>query len=1223
MSNDRIAESFLQQWNANNKGIKVDQFGILDVDSVEKYGQGSLFGDGQYSDRENQKKMFTQRVESECGANTHESGKGFGKGNTCATGGKATTKPSAKSRQEMVDSGKNDDYFRMGGKDLKSAAEGGDDEAKAELNRRAQKKGRDLPYPEETPAEGETKNVSFTYNGKTINAEVSIGPNGGLIKLTDENFEEISTRGVTNEEAGNYLLQVRNRMSDYQEHEPDEYMIAGDDDPEADEELPEQRPWEGDDVTGGEDYVSGSDLVDTNGFKSAQGDELIAELWSEGETSEIHLYHSVDGKKTSVHSEYQMDPKEAAAQFDRIAKGDGAGMLKDLEAGQDDDAPVEEAPVEEAPAEEAPAEEAEATGENVTKTFDFSPVGLGPNAAEEFHSHLVEAGLWVVPDFEANRFNITGPEDKIQEAVSGLYGRSAFEIDLPEDSDYESTANDVRGLTEGTLSDEALIDQTKVTKDGKELYIERHEDRDDYMVQQQPGRTYYAKDFEDAKANYLKKLGLDPEAPAPEEKPGATQEEAPEGNLDDNAITREKLLEDFNDLSNADIANMTAEQLAELDTTIGDKSMSIQRLERDRRGEKQEYYAIDHGGRFEGKGRAFAYDPESAKQRWNEIANQQADSQETADRINRGRDRLLERRAQQEPAQTLSYDELMETTDPREVLNEYKREDDPDYAYARKSSVGNFGADVGDSARHKRNMYADLDSVVNGADADKLMTAKKILPFYPNNISDVAEHDPLGAIEAMLALRAFPGQLKEDKRGYHKFPSDSPSDSSVMAIKYPGKKIKQNSKQEQQKAYFQAVVDFQKFIDKTAAESSSYHDMGIADQAANWMREAAVKARAAGNGVLYSVLADRNNINKVRNSMRFSSSSFGLSKVGKLFEGAGLLEPGMGYRDVSNSREAYEKMKDVAYSLSEGKSVNAAFGQSKSRGPREGAGTADRSHRYTDHAQRTGGPEATHGGDFQKAMTYLENEVKFRGLQWGNSVTDKERKHHATMLSDAMLDLADVTGMPLDQMSFGGKLAMAVGARGRGTAMAHYEPGYNTINLTRKNGIGSLAHEWGHAMDYLAGGGSPLTEGGTPYEGGGSVKAAIDKFNKACETSGFLDAVKNSESHKMNRKKGGDKANYWTEPKEMFARSFESWVAEKLNSSGRANTYLTAGANVPTETSSGEYPTKAHMEVLSPIFEEVMDAYRKTKLQQDKPIKYSAEERHFLQERFLNLWSSI
>lgn len=45
------------------------------------------------------------------------------------------------------------------------------------------------------------------------------------------------------------------------------------------------------------------------------------------------------------------------------------------------------------------------------------------------------------------------------------------------------------------------------------------------------------------------------------------------------------------------------------------------------------------------------------------------------------------------------------------------------------------------------------------------------------------------------------------------------------------------------------------------------------------------------------------------------------------------------------------------------------------------------------------------------------------------------------------------------------RLAIAFGARGKGKALAHYEPARVVINLTKMKGAGSLAHEWAHAFD--------------------------------------------------------------------------------------------------------------------------------------------------------------
>lgn len=66
---------------------------------------------------------------------------------------------------------------------------------------------------------------------------------------------------------------------------------------------------------------------------------------------------------------------------------------------------------------------------------------------------------------------------------------------------------------------------------------------------------------------------------------------------------------------------------------------------------------------------------------------------------------------------------------------------------------------------------------------------------------------------------------------------------------------------------------------------------------------------------------------------------------------------------------------------------------------------------------------------------------------------------------EALCDLATALNTDKQSITFDGKLSIAFGARGRGNAMAHYEPMREVINLTKMNGAGSLAHEWCHALD--------------------------------------------------------------------------------------------------------------------------------------------------------------
>ncbi len=96
----------------------------------------------------------------------------------------------------------------------------------------------------------------------------------------------------------------------------------------------------------------------------------------------------------------------------------------------------------------------------------------------------------------------------------------------------------------------------------------------------------------------------------------------------------------------------------------------------------------------------------------------------------------------------------------------------------------------------------------------------------------------------------------------------------------------------------------------------------------------------------------------------------------------------------------------------------------------------------------------------------LKEQFKIRGIQWGGYVSDKRRVDLLLRAAASIRDLSDAIGVE-DGDLFGGKLAIGFGARGKGRASAHYEPGQHVINMTRDSGDGSLAHEIFHSIDFM------------------------------------------------------------------------------------------------------------------------------------------------------------
>ena len=90
-------------------------------------------------------------------------------------------------------------------------------------------------------------------------------------------------------------------------------------------------------------------------------------------------------------------------------------------------------------------------------------------------------------------------------------------------------------------------------------------------------------------------------------------------------------------------------------------------------------------------------------------------------------------------------------------------------------------------------------------------------------------------------------------------------------------------------------------------------------------------------------------------------------------------------------------------------------------------------------------------------------------IKFGIWEAQDERQKTVNMAFEALCDLAEIMGMPRKFASLNGRLALAFGARGGGKAIAHYEPLRKVINITKLRGAGSLAHEFGHALDHWLG----------------------------------------------------------------------------------------------------------------------------------------------------------
>lgn len=184
----------------------------------------------------------------------------------------------------------------------------------------------------------------------------------------------------------------------------------------------------------------------------------------------------------------------------------------------------------------------------------------------------------------------------------------------------------------------------------------------------------------------------------------------------------------------------------------------------------------------------------------------------------------------------------------------------------------------------------------------------------------------------------------------------------------------------------------------------------------------------------------------------------------------------------------------------------------------------------------------------------------FRGVEFGNWVKGQERQDNLNDAFDALHDLAAIIGIPTKGLSLNGELGLAFGARGTGgihAAAAHYEPGKVVINLTKKSGAGSLAHEWFHAFDsYLSRkrgkGNDFIADHAVKYGPNDETRQelidALVGLRKALDVTGMKARARNLDKTRTK--------DYWSTGIEMHARAFENYVIDRLTSGGKSNDYL-------------------------------------------------------------------
>ena len=268
----------------------------------------------------------------------------------------------------------------------------------------------------------------------------------------------------------------------------------------------------------------------------------------------------------------------------------------------------------------------------------------------------------------------------------------------------------------------------------------------------------------------------------------------------------------------------------------------------------------------------------------------------------------------------------------------------------------------------------------------------------------------------------------------------------------------------------------------------------------------------------------------------------------------------------------------------------------------------------------------------EKGFNYIQRDVTpddilslgFRGGEFGNWTSQAERQQHLNMTYNAINNVATALEVTPQQFLYPGAirpeevdceaLAVGFGSRGHSNALAHYEPLFHVINLTRMKGAGSLGHELGHAFDYMIRNAviKPRSNERFAFEScqwkgiftNENVRLALLEVWNAIHTTavtsdgariGVTKFVRDAKTIDANYSKCGH--GYWKSDTELFARAWACYLKDKLLEKGIVDDYLCGHAdNAPIIKENGEKvyisPQGKERELINEAFDSLINVLK-------------------------------
>ncbi len=258
---------------------------------------------------------------------------------------------------------------------------------------------------------------------------------------------------------------------------------------------------------------------------------------------------------------------------------------------------------------------------------------------------------------------------------------------------------------------------------------------------------------------------------------------------------------------------------------------------------------------------------------------------------------------------------------------------------------------------------------------------------------------------------------------------------------------------------------------------------------------------------------------------------------------------------------------------------------------------------------------------------FILKKYRMKRIEYGNWTNQEDRFNYTCSLGLAFVDLKSILGFNDKAMGLHGLFGVSFGARGAARSLAHFEPDTWIINITRykedpafkwiksglvinrtpklarqltTGGVGSFAHEYGHAIDYFAGAYIDKNSSYFSLSRGDSTSTTIDEVLARKKTPrGLMELLlkkiiwKNKDTHSSFYKrllktlKETSAGDYWKRRNELFARIFEQYIGYKLKQKKQYNYFLSK-----PKYSEDFYMKESELKGIVPTMDKLISAIR-------------------------------